>query len=54
MKRSSTYPNRRSNGEFKLNSERAYNQIVIDNKKHASRVNPVFLEDHYGVKKVKA
>lgn len=49
MKRSTAYPERRSHGEFKLNCQRTYNQIVKD--KQPSKINPIFLEDHYGIKK---
>lgn len=49
MKRSIAYPERRSHGEFKLNCQRTYNQIVKD--KQPSKINPIFLEDHYGIKK---
>ena len=51
-KRTSAYPNRRSSGEMRLNSQRKYNQIVKDAEKHPSKVNPVWLEDNYGVKEV--
>lgn len=47
MKRSPSFPNRRSYGEFKLNSQRKYNQIT----KQPSKINTVFLEDHYGIVK---
>lgn len=47
MKRTAAYPERRSNGELRLNNQKTYNQIV----KHPSKINKVYLEDHYGVKK---
>lgn len=49
MKRSSEYPERRSNGEFKLNCEQSYNRMIRDAKRN--KINPIFLEDHYGIKK---
>lgn len=49
MKRSTAYPNRRSHGEFKLNTQRKYNQI--ENDKHKKKINPIFLQDNYGIKK---
>lgn len=50
MKRSTSYPERRSEGEFKLNSARAYGHIESDVKKGISKVNPVFTErPHYGI-----
>lgn len=51
-KRTSAYPNRRSSGEMRLNSQRKYNQIVKDAEKHPSKINPVWLEDNYGVREV--
>lgn len=47
MKRTEAYPERRSNGELRLNNQKTYNQY----EKKPSKVNPVFKEDHYGVKK---
>jgi hypothetical protein len=50
MKRSDKYPSRRSAGEFKLNSSRAYGHIEKDSKKGNSKVNPIFTErPHYGI-----
>ena len=48
MKRSTAYPDRRSYGEFKLNCQRKYNQIEKD--KHKKKINPIFLQDNYGIK----
>lgn len=48
MKRSTAYPNRRSHGEFKLNCQRKYN--LIENDKHKKKINPIFLQDNYGIK----
>lgn len=48
MKRSTAYPERRSHREFKLNCQRKYNQIVND--KNKKKINPVFLQDNYGIK----
>ena len=46
MKRSTTYTDRRSHGEFKQNIQRQYNQI----EKKPSKINPVFTErPHYGI-----
>ncbi len=46
MKRSAAYPDRRSHGEFKLNNQRVYNQMV----KQPSKVNPIFTErPHLGI-----
>ena len=47
MKRSVEYPERRSNGEFKQNIQRKYSTM----EKYPSKVNPVFWQDSYGVKK---
>jgi hypothetical protein len=50
MKRSTGFPSRRSEGEFKLNSSRAYGNIESDAKKGNSKVNPIFTErPHYGI-----
>jgi hypothetical protein len=50
MKRSDKYPARRSEGEFKLNSARAYGHIESDAKKGVSKLNPIFMErPHYGI-----
>jgi len=46
-KRSTTYPSRQSEGEYKLNTSKQYDKYI----KQPSNVKPVFLEDHYGVKK---
>ena len=45
MKRS--MDNRRSYGEFKLNTQRKYGLI----EKMPSKINPIFLQDNYGIKK---
>ncbi|MDF2510449.1 MAG: hypothetical protein K0S04_315 [Herbinix sp.] len=47
MKRTAAYPERRSNGELRLNNQKTYNQY----EKKPSNVKPVYLEDHYGIKK---
>ncbi len=47
MKRSTAYPERRSYGEFKLNTQRKYGLI----EKTPSKINPIFLQDNYGIKK---
>jgi hypothetical protein len=50
MKRSTAYPERRSHGEFRLNCEKSYNQIVRDAEKQPRKINPVFTErPHYGI-----
>ena len=45
MKRKSE--NRRSYGEFKLNIQRKYGLMVSK----PSKINPIFLQDNYGIKK---
>ena len=45
MKRKSE--TRRSYGEFKLNTQRKYGLI----EKTPSKINPIFLQDNYGIKK---
>lgn len=46
MKRTAAYPERRSNGELRLNNQKTYNQIV----KHPSKINSIFTErPHYGI-----
>lgn len=47
MKRSTAYPERRSYGEFKQNTQRKYSALV----KMPSKINPIFLQDNYGIKK---
>lgn len=47
MKRSAEYPERRSNGEFKQNTQKKYAAM----EKYPSKINPVFWQDSYGVKK---
>jgi len=47
MKRSAAYPERRSYGEFKLNTQRKYGTMVSK----PSKINPIFLQDNYGIKK---
>ena len=47
MKRSAAYPERRSYGEFKLNTQRKYGLMVSK----PSKINPIFLQDNYGIKK---
>ena len=47
MKRSTAYPERRSHGEFKQTTQRKYGAIV----KSPSKINPIFLQDNYGIKK---
>lgn len=47
MKRTPAYPERRSNGELRLNNQKTYTKY----EKNPSKVNPVFKEDHYVVKK---
>ncbi len=50
-KRSTDFPYRSSESEQRINSNRTYDRIIRDNEKCPSRINPVFLQDHYGVKK---
>jgi hypothetical protein len=44
-KRTVTYPMRISKGEQKMNSNKQYDKYI----KHPSKINPVFLENHYEV-----
>ena len=44
--------NLRSPSESRQNSERRYGKYVSDEMKHPSKINPVWLEDNYGVKEV--
>jgi hypothetical protein len=46
-KRSTGKPHLRSEGELKQNINRRYGAIQND----PTKINPVFLEDHYGIKK---
>lgn len=47
MKRSSGKPYLRSEGELKSNISRRYGML----QKDPSKINPIFTEDHYGIKK---
>lgn len=48
MKRSTAYPERRSEAETKLNSQKSYSNI----EKHPGKINPIFLKvPDYGIKK---
>lgn len=49
MKRNN--PKRRGLTEQRHDSNRHYGAYIRDGKKEPSRVNPIFLQDHYGVKK---
>ena len=50
-KRSIDYPYRTSGPEQRINCNRTYDRIIRENEKQPVRINPVFLQDHYGVKK---
>lgn len=49
MKRHDPY--KRGNTEQRLDNNRHYEAYIRDDKKGVGKVNPIFLKDHYGVKK---
>lgn len=50
-KRSEGFPYRSSESEQRMNSNRTYDRIIRENEKQPFRINPVFKEDYYEVKK---
>ncbi len=43
-------PQKRELTEQRTDSQRHYGRYIADHQKGVSKINPIFLQDHYGIK----